>query len=282
MNPSAFSRAFSALHRASSSEDITLTNLTRRSLDLVLQEDDFRFALPLVINSRFSFAQVIECVEDVCKLIDRLELISLLKKMYLDAYMYKKQYSTKHKHCKNTPKINIAKITSINKRFNEEEIFNTNNENNFKYKDKFFYEDCPSDIKGIIEDKKKELISFFEKGSWNDIEIKDRRISSAQCVIEFYILTGECPIEAKYVTNKTVEKKLYFMSPIILLKKALIDKNISNVSRYMSAYPELPYTVRVRHRAFIKEYVMEIKEGLNRTEQKYLRLWYNGFMKENE
>ena len=254
-------------------------------INTITQEQDFRYALPLLVMSDFHFSyfeQTTECPKEIMELIKNLYIrVRRISKDIANSLKNRDELASYHR-CR-MPKIDVTKIV------NDPAVpLNILVESTHKYKMKsdFFYETQPvfNFFGPLYREVKLKTATQTKNIAWASLPMIDRRISSNNCVIEYYLYTGTLPIEGKLIKIDTEKTRMYLKPDVAVLRHAIRQRDLKLLGVNLSEYEKLPISVKRSHHALIIENYNEIKKYTKKVNQPYLAAWRMGnyeFTKEN-
>ncbi len=258
-------------------EDIRSSTRIKMLFNVLEEEKDFRYLVPLMLLPGFDFNyfyNTLDVNEELRKLIHhvyvrvRQEALSIKKsilsrksiapyhrcsKSEIDLFWYKND----------APDIKDSLITPIY---------------DYKLQAEFFYESEPSfNTFGPCYLAVKDKLSGLKNiSSWTALPIEERKLSNSNCVIEYYIYTGKFPVEARLIRRDAKKLFMYLKPTVSQLRAAIKQLDPQLLGYNLSEYEQLPMTVKRNCHTFIKENYAMIKKYTKARNLPYLNAWRLG------
>ena len=258
-------------------EDIRSSTRIQMLLNVLEEEKDFRYLIPLMLLPGFDFNyfyNTLNTNEELRKLVYhvyvrvRQEALSIKKSVAsrksiapfhrclqsaIDLFWYKND----------APDLRDTLITPIY---------------DYKLQAEFFYEAEPifntyGPCYLAVRDKVNSLKNI---SSWTALPMQERKLSNCNCVIEYYIYTGKFPVEARLIRRDAKKLYMYLKPTVAQLRAAIKQRDPQLLGYNLSEYEQLPMTVKRNCHAFIKENYTIIKQYTKQKNLPYLKAWLFG------
>jgi len=239
--------------------------------DILEEDKDFRYIIPLYVMEDFQFPYFIDYVYHRNAYLVNM-LIHLFKATHKIARRVQRSIKSRVKfatiHRTYPAKVNVAHFP---RKIDAFANVVTQLENNYKLQAEFFYEHLPHfNHIGPLYQALKDKHSI---NTWDKLPIQERKITGYNCLIEYYIYENKFPIEGKFIKDD-MKKNLMFLEPSLdALRSALKQGNAQLIGYNMAKYDELPATVKKIYRNMIKNDYFVIKEFTKKSDLHYLNNW---------
>ena len=128
----------------------------------------------------------------------------------------------------------------------------------------------------------KEVLNQHKVDTWSKLGMRDRCIADCDAVIEYFIWTGELPVQINALTDKAIHSNRYNTQTYKDLMMALVHGQVKQVATLIKLYYDLPISYKRQYRH--KIYVMRINlfTLCSRRDHHIIKEWISGDFEKEE
>jgi hypothetical protein len=246
-------------------------------LSIVEEDKDFRYIIPMFLLPGFDvnyFENATIMTDDMRAVCHKLYLQTRRVVLAIKASLKNRVENAAH-HRTAKPIVDLSWFNNDAKNIEDvlvKPIYD------YKMKSEFFYENEPkfNTYGPLYLSVKDKLNRVKNHKGWSSLAIEDRKFSNNSAVIEYYIYSGQFPIEGKLVKNDINKSRMYLKPSVDALREAIRSKNPQLLGLNLSQYERLAKTVKCSFSGYILENYSEIKKYTKRCDLPYLVAWRTG------